>query len=70
VSDLKGLVARMVGPERAEVVFDAYAAQHGVELHDELQANEHLVALSSASSPARWCGLRTRHGLLDHRGEP
>jgi len=44
VSDLKGLVARMVGPERAEVVFDAYAAQHRVELHDELQATENLVA--------------------------
>ncbi|MHB8836055.1 MAG: ATP-binding protein [Candidatus Methylomirabilia bacterium] len=44
VSDLKGLVARMVGPERTELVFSEYAAQHRVELHDELQANEHLVA--------------------------
>ena len=44
VSDLKELVARMVGPQRAELVFRAYAAQHGIELRDELQANEHLVA--------------------------
>ena len=44
VSDLKGLVARMVGPERTDVVFSEYAMQHRVELHDEMQANEHLVA--------------------------
>ncbi len=43
VSDLKGLVARMMGPKRADAVFGAYAAQHGVVLQGDLQADEHLV---------------------------
>jgi Na+/proline symporter/nitrogen-specific signal transduction histidine kinase len=44
VSDLKGLLARMVGPERADLVLSEYAAQHRVVLHDEVQATESLVA--------------------------
>ncbi len=46
VSDLKGLVARMVGPGRADQVFSAYAAQHGVTLQEEALAGESLVAFA------------------------
>jgi Na+/proline symporter/nitrogen-specific signal transduction histidine kinase len=46
VSDLKELVARMVGPEQADQVFSAYGAQHGVALQDEMLASESLVAFA------------------------
>lgn len=46
VSDLKGLVARMIGPERAEMVFNAYAVQHSQELQDAALAHEGLVAFA------------------------
>lgn len=46
VQDLKELVARMVGAERADQVFSAYAAKHGVALQDGAQASESLVAFA------------------------
>ena len=46
VSDLKGLVARMLGPERAATVFHTYTAQHALELQDEALADESLVAFA------------------------
>jgi signal transduction histidine kinase len=46
VCDLKELVARMVGTERADQVLSAYAAQHGVALQDEAEAGESLVAFA------------------------
>jgi signal transduction histidine kinase len=46
VSDLKGLVTRMLGPERAETVFNTYSVQHGLDLKDDDLANENLVAFA------------------------
>ena len=46
VSDLKGLVARMIGPERAAMVFDTYAVQHAQKLQDDTLANESLVSFA------------------------
>ena len=46
VSDLKGLVARMIGPGRAETVFNTYAAQHSQKLQDDTLANESLVSFA------------------------
>ncbi|MDP2158091.1 MAG: sensor histidine kinase [Nitrospirota bacterium] len=46
VSDLKGLVARMIGPERAAMVFDTYAVQHSQKLQDDTLANESLVSFA------------------------
>jgi len=46
VSDLKELVARMVGPDQTEQVFRAYGAQQGVVLRDEMLASESLVAFA------------------------
>jgi signal transduction histidine kinase len=46
VSDLRGLVARMLGPERAGTVFHTYTSQHAVELQDEALADERLVAFA------------------------
>jgi Na+/proline symporter/nitrogen-specific signal transduction histidine kinase len=46
VRDLKELVARMLGMDRARQVFGAYASQHGVELRDEQVADESLVAFA------------------------
>ena len=44
VSDLKGLMARMIGPDRAEAAFLAYAARYPVELRGDTLADESLVA--------------------------
>jgi len=46
VSDLKGLVARMLGSERANAAFRSYAAQHAVELHNDTSADENLIAFA------------------------
>ncbi|MBI5074631.1 MAG: histidine kinase [Nitrospirae bacterium] len=46
VSDLKGLVARMIGPGRAEMVFNTYAVQHSQKLQDDTLANESLVSFA------------------------
>jgi Na+/proline symporter/signal transduction histidine kinase len=46
VSDLKGLVARMIGQERAAMVFKTYAVQHTQEVQDDTLANESLVAFA------------------------
>jgi Na+/proline symporter/nitrogen-specific signal transduction histidine kinase len=46
VRDLRELVARMLGTVRAEQAFGAYAARHGVQLHDEMIADESLVAFA------------------------
>jgi len=46
VRDLKELVARMLGAARAEQILGAYAVQHGVELREELVADEKLVAFA------------------------
>jgi Na+/proline symporter/nitrogen-specific signal transduction histidine kinase len=44
VSDLKALMDRMIGPERSEAAFLAYAAQYPLGLHDDTLADESLVA--------------------------
>jgi Na+/proline symporter/nitrogen-specific signal transduction histidine kinase len=44
VSDLKGLMARMIGPERADAAFLSYAARYPIELRDDTLADESLVA--------------------------
>lgn len=46
ISDLKGLVARMIGPERAEMVFNTYAVQHAQRLQDDTLATESLVSFA------------------------
>ncbi len=44
VSDLKGLMARMIGADRAEEAFLSYTSTHPIELHDDTLADESLVA--------------------------
>jgi len=44
VSDLKGLMARMIGADRAEEAFLSYASTHPIELRDDTLADESLVA--------------------------
>jgi Na+/proline symporter/signal transduction histidine kinase len=46
VSDLKGLVSRMIGPERAKSAFNSYASHHSMQLQDDTLANESLVAFA------------------------
>ena len=46
VSDLKGLVARMIGPKQADMAFNAYAEHHALELPNDALANESLVAFA------------------------
>ena len=46
VSDLKGLVTRMIGPERAEAVFRSYTVLHSLELHEDTLADESLIAFA------------------------
>ncbi|HEY5999900.1 MAG TPA: ATP-binding protein [bacterium] len=63
VSDLKELVARMVGKERAEQVFQAYGAQHRVELQDEMLASESLVAFAEREL-ARTVGAASARAMI------
>ena len=44
VSDLKGLMARMIGTDRAEEAFLSYTSTHPIELRDDTLADESLVA--------------------------
>ncbi len=46
VSDLKGLVTRMIGPDRAEAAFRSYSLRHSRELHDATLADESLIAFA------------------------
>jgi len=46
VSDLKELVTRMIGPERAEAAFRSYALRHSLELRDGSLADESLIAFA------------------------
>lgn len=41
--DLKNLVGRMIGPERTERAFQAYARQHSIELDEETRADASMV---------------------------
>ncbi len=44
VSDLEDLMARMIGPDRAEAAFLAYTARYPVELRGDTLADESLIA--------------------------
>jgi Na+/proline symporter/nitrogen-specific signal transduction histidine kinase len=44
VRDLKGLMARMIGADRAEEAFLSYTSTHPIELRDDTLADESLVA--------------------------
>lgn len=46
VSDLKGLLAHLIGQDRTEAAFKTYAVQHAMELQDNTLANESLVAFA------------------------
>ncbi|MHB8883150.1 MAG: sodium:solute symporter family transporter [Thermodesulfovibrionales bacterium] len=46
ISDLKGLLAHLIGPERTEMAFKTYAVQHSLELQDNTLANESLVTFA------------------------
>jgi Na+/proline symporter/signal transduction histidine kinase len=46
VRDLKGLMARMIGADRAEAAFLSYTSTHPIELRDDTLADESLVAFT------------------------
>jgi Na+/proline symporter/nitrogen-specific signal transduction histidine kinase len=46
VSDLKELITRMIGPERAESAFRLYSLRHALELDDDTLADESLIAFA------------------------
>jgi Na+/proline symporter/signal transduction histidine kinase len=46
VADLKGLLARFLGPGKAEKAFAAYGAVHGLDLRTKVQADARLVGFA------------------------
>jgi Na+/proline symporter/nitrogen-specific signal transduction histidine kinase len=46
VADLKKLVGRMIGAERADAAFRSYASGHALQLRDDLMADESLVSFA------------------------